>query len=186
VGLDSDPGILTIAAEKLLPGENKKVELLEESISNVDTVLMEDEFSLITCLGNTLPHLILPGELPSACEKIRDLLETQGVFVFQTINYDRILDKGLRGLPTIVRGEISFERFYSLPNPEGLLSFDSILTDPEKDCEIKNSALLLPVRKAFLQDILSSAGFKTIEWYGDYSGIPWSSESFLTIGVCSL
>lgn len=185
VGIDNDPGILALAAEKLLPGEGKKVELLDESLLALETILHEDEFSLITCLGNTLPHLTAPGEIAEAFRLVRNHLGSGGAFVFQTINYDRILEKALRGLPTISRGEITFERFYSLPGNDGLIDFDTILSDPEKEIEIRNSAKLFPLKKKQAEDWLSAAGFTSIVFYGDYTGAPWTNESYLCVGVCS-
>ena len=70
------------------------MELLKESIRDLDTVFRDDEFSCITCLGNTLPHLVGPGAIQETLASVARHLERDGVFVFQTINYDRILDQG--------------------------------------------------------------------------------------------
>jgi SAM-dependent methyltransferase len=146
VGIDLDPELLKLAAKKMLPGERKKVELLEEDARALPHC-SRGGISLVTCLGNTLPHLTGPGEVGKFLSSVRDLLERDGVFVFQTINYDRVLDGGLRGLPTIERGEVSFERYYSALRDDGLIDFDTIFTDPENEIEEKYSFPLVPIRR---------------------------------------
>ena len=186
VGVDIDAELLKYASMKLLAGHGSPVELLKESIRDLDTVFRDDEFSCITCLGNTLPHLVGPGAIQETLASAARHLERDGVFVFQIINYDRILDRGLRGLPTIERGEISFERYYSAPDERGLINFNTILSDPGKNLEIQNSIPLLPVRKLQMAGYLAAAGFSRISYFGDYAGAAYSPDSYLLIGVCRL
>lgn len=183
-GLDLDPTLLSLAAKKLLPGEKHKTELLDASMTDLDTFFPEEEFSVITCMGNTLPHLDIP-EFGPFLESVSRHLEGGGVFIFQIINYDRILDNYLRALPTLERGEVTFNRYYSLPKENGRIDFDTILTDPEEDLEIENSVELTPIRKKQLEEHLDRAGFTRARFFGSFSGQSWTPESFLTIGVCS-
>ena len=183
-GLDLDPALLSLAAKKLFPLDTGKTELLEAGMTDLDTLFPEEEFSVITCMGNTLPHLELP-EFGPFLESVSRHLEGGGVFIFQIINYDRILDKALRGLPTLERGEVTFNRYYSLPKANGRIDFDTILTDPEEELEIENSVELTPVRKRQLEEYLYSAGFTRARFFGSFSGELWTPESFLTIGICS-
>ena len=185
VGIDLDPELLKLAARKLFPGEENKVELLEEDIMEMENVFRTDCFSFITCLGNTLPHLTGPGNIPNFLKMVYERLESEGVFVFQTINYDRILDDGLRGLQTIENGEVSFERYYSAPKNNGLIDFDTILTDAGNEFEVTNTVELFPVRKAQIEKYLQAAGFKNCHFYGSYRGEPYREESMLCIGVCA-
>ncbi len=184
VGLDMDTTLLSLAAKKVLPGEGKKVDIIEGDMNLLHTYFPQEEFSLITCLGNTLAHASGPEALVGIFGSIRGLLETDGVFVFQTINYDRILDTLARGLPTIERGEVSLTRLYSLPKQNGMIDFDTILTDAETETEIRNGVELFPARKRQLQEYLAGAGFGDIRFFGDFAGNDWTPESYLCIGVC--
>ncbi len=184
VGVDSNQSLLALAAEKMLPGEGKKAEFLCEDMTEIEEILAEDEFNLITCMGNTVAHLTKPLEMQKFFSSLYNLLENNGVFVFQTINYDRVLRDGLRGLPSIVKDDVSFERYYSLPGPDGTITFDAILTDAERDLEFRNSLALFPVTKTQLEAFLKGAGFGRWTFYGDWSGAPWTQDSFMTIGVC--
>lgn len=183
-GLDLDPALLSLAARKLLPAEKSKTELLEASMTELDTLFPEEEFSVITCMGNTLPHLELT-EFGLFLESVSRHLEGGGLYIFQIINYDRILDNHLRGLPTLERGEVTFNRYYSLPKANGRVDFDTILTDLEEELEIENSVELTPIRKKQLEEYLDRAGFTRARFFGSFSGESWTPESFLTIGVCS-
>lgn len=184
-GLDSDPALLTIAAKKLLPGEGKKVDLLEGDMGNLFSLFHDEEFSFITCLGNTIPHLRNPEAMLQFLKSTRELLGLDAYFVFQIIGYDRILDSRERGLPTIERGEVSFERYYSEQKQNGMIDFDTILSDPENDVEIKNSIELFPVRKVQMEEFLVAAGFTNRCFFGDFKGKPWTPDSPLLVGVCS-
>ena len=185
VGIDLDSELLKLAAKKMFPGEEKKVELFDEDMMEMETLLRQDTFSLITCLGNTIPHLTGSDQIPRFFKMIYDRLETQGVFVFQTINYDRILDADLRGLPTIQTGEVTFERYYSSPKKNGLIDFVTILSNAENEKELTNSVELYPVRKVQIEKHLQTANFTYCSFYGSYDGEPYSQDSMLLIGVCS-
>jgi len=185
VGVDGDDGLLALAAEKMLPGEGKKAEFLDEDMLELEEVLAEDEFDFITCLGNTLPHLTRPTDIQASLASVCNLLENNGVFVFQIINYDRVLSQGLRGLPPIETEGVTFERHYSAVKPDGTIDFSTALIDPSKDVEIRNSIPLFPITKAQMEGFLKAAGFGRWTFYGDWSGSPWNPESFMLIGVCS-
>lgn len=184
VGIDLDPELLKLAAKKMLPGEGKKVELLEEDARALPQLFPEEEFGLVTCLGNTLPHLTGPGEVGRFLSSVRGILERDGIFVFQTINYDRVLDGGLRGLPTIERGEVSFERYYSALRDDGLIDFDTIFSDPENEIEEKHSFPLVPIRRKHIEECVAQAGFSWHRLFGGFDGSPLAGDSFLIVGVC--
>ena len=183
-GLDLDPVLLSLAAKRLLPGVREKTELLEANMTDLDTLFPEEEFSVITCMGNTLPHLNL-AELNVFLDSVLRHLEGGGVFIYQIINFDRILDNHLRGLPTIEWGEITFNRYYSLPKGNGRIDFDTILSDPEEYRKIESTVELTPVRRKQLGEYILGAGFTRSSVFGSFSGEPWTPDSFLTIGVCS-
>lgn len=184
-GIDLEPALLERAAEKMYPGEEKKVELLEADIRDLSRFFQTEVFSFITCLGNTIPHLTGPGEISEFFRNVWNLLEPKGVFVFQTVNYDRILDNDIRGLPVIEQNDVTFERYYSAMDPRGLIDFDVVFNDPSHSVELKESVRLLPVRKNKMEEMITAAGFPSCKFYGDYSGTAFAPDSFLLIGVCS-
>lgn len=184
VGIDLNESLLERAAEKIDPCQNCTVQLLAGDMRELVHLLPEEKFSMITCLGNTLVHLTEPGSLAAFLKVVNTILEPDGVFVFQIMNYDRILNEGICDMKPIIRDKISFECYYSTPNSDGLVSVDTLLADSEIELEIKTSISLFPVQKMKIQEILHVAGFPHCSFYGDFTGSPWSAESSLCIGVC--
>lgn len=184
VGVDNDEALLALAAKKLLPGEGKKTELLDEDMCELKEVLKEDEFNLVTCMGNTLAHVTKPAKIVEFLSSVFDMLENDGAFVFQSINYDRILAAGIRALPTLTQADVTFERRYSLPGDDGTIIFETLLQDTRNDVEIRNAIPLFPITKEQLEGFLRAARFGRWTFYGDWAGTPWTPDSFLLIGVC--
>lgn len=138
----------------------------------------------ISSLGNTIPHITSIENMMHFFQSIYELLESEGVFVFQMINYDKILDLELRGLDTIKRGDVVFERRYSAIKPSGLIDFITILYDLPKKIEIINNVELLPIRKMQIHEFLQSVGFSNIQYFGDFHREAYENTSPLLICVC--
>ncbi len=182
-GLDLDAALVALAAEKLA-GEGTEADLRVADMLKLGKEFPTERFSLITCLGNTLPHLTRKGQLEAFFKAVHEHLEDGGVFVFQMINYDRILDGHIRGLPVIEQPGLTFTRIYPEPREDGLLDFETILRDSGKNVEIKNSVVLNPVRKDRMEALLQDAGFGSTVFFGNFAGDGYRSDSFLEIGVC--
>lgn len=197
IGLDLDPELLALAAEKLackrlgaagsshVRYRSDSIELALADMRDLDSLFPEKEFSAILCLGNTLPHLSGDDAIRSFFSSVGKILAADGVFIFQIINYDRILDGKIGGLPVISRGTVSFSRSYSEPDASGRIFFSTELSDSVNGTVAKNSVQLFPLRSERARAALADAGFRKIEFFGDYSGKAWTHDSFLTIGVCS-
>lgn len=197
VGLDLDPALLALAAEKLsckrsgdslsAPARYRSdsIELALADMRDLSSLFTEKEFSAILCLGNTLPHLTDIAAIRAFFSSVGRILADEGVFIFQVINYDRILDGKVGGLPAISRGSVSFSRAYSEPDAAGRIVFSTELSDSSNGKSIQNSVSLFPIRSKSAREALADAGFRNIEFFGDFSGNAWSPDSFLTIGVCS-
>jgi SAM-dependent methyltransferase len=85
-----------------------------------------ERFSLVTCLGNTIPHLTSREDIAVFFSSAFACLEPGGSFIFQIVNYDRVLDFAVRNLPLIARDGISFDRLYSAPYDSGLIDFNTV------------------------------------------------------------
>ena len=102
------------------------------------------------------------------------LLRSGGRILIQIINYDRIIEKALTGLPTIYNEEagVKFIRNYEAGPEEGLLYFSTklIIERQGRKREFKNRVPLLALRSKELFNLLSKAGFKNISAYGSFKG----------------
>jgi len=182
-GIDLDSALVALATKKL-GAEGVTADLRVADMLKLEAEFPNERFSLVTCLGNTLPHLTGKGQMERFFGSVYRCLEDGGVFIFQIINYDRILDGHIRGLPVIERPGLTFTRMYPEQRPDGLLDFETILRDTGTNVEIRNSVALNPVRKDRMQELLCTAGFGSTVFYGSYAGDGYRSDSFLEIGVC--
>lgn len=143
------------------------------------------KFACIFCIGNSIVHLGKLEDIQRALEQMRDLLDEDGVLVLQTINYDRIINNNISGLPTIKNGEIGLEfiRQYEYVEEKGIINFNTILNVDNKEVteKFENSIELLPVRSSDLREMLEKAGFKSIKLYGDFAFSPHTEDSFMLV-----
>jgi hypothetical protein len=83
------------------------------------------------CIGNVLPHLEGPKAILEALKRVAAGLRPQGKRLLQIINYDRILDQRIPGLPTITaEGGYEFRREYLFEGKK--IRFHTVLKSPER------------------------------------------------------
>lgn len=141
------------------------------------------EFDVLTCLGNTLPHLLDEAALAGALDDARAVLRPGGALVVQQLNYDRILALRQRflGLNSRVRAgaEHLFFRFYDFPPApsEGAapatLTFNVVTLTREAAGDWRfrvDSTSLRPITEGQLSRALAAAGFDDVRLLGDYQG----------------
>jgi glycine/sarcosine N-methyltransferase len=131
-------------------------------------------FDAVTCLGNTLPHILTRDGLRSALADIAAVLRPGGALIIQQLNYDRIMARRQRFLgvssgqqPGSGKEELFF-RFYDFG--DDLLGFNMV-TFQRGDNGWEFSTYSTPLRPILLEELsatLSGAGFVGIELYGDY------------------
>ncbi len=138
-------------------------------------------FDLVCCIGNSLVHLPDAAAVETLLTGLRPLLAPQGALILGVVNYDRILDERIDGLPTIRRPGLTFERRYRLE--AGWVRFATTLTVEESGATrvIENEVSLLPLRREELARALSRAGFASAEWFADTDGAPWAPGAIYTI-----
>lgn len=145
-----------------------KVKFMQGNMLNLGKDFNEEKFDAIYCIGNSLVHLDNLIEIQRFLQDVHKLLKERGVFIFQIINYDRIIANGVRSLPTIENEEVplTFERLYDLDKASGKIKFQTILKVENK--ELKNEVHLIPLLHDEAVSMLKSAGFSKINVYGDF------------------
>ena len=142
------------------------------------------EFGVVTCLGNTLPHLLTPDSLLAGLRDARDVLRPGGVLVVQQLNYDRILAQRQRFLGVSSRtspeAEHLFFRFYDYGEPLitfNMVSFERPLDRAKGGWEYRvDSTSLQPITAGQVESALAAAGFAPAALYGSYDRQPFDSE----------
>jgi SAM-dependent methyltransferase len=143
-------------------------------------------FDAITCLGNSLPHLLDDTSLRACLSDFAGLLKPGGCLVIQNRNYDRLLRDRERFMPLASRadeeGETLFLRVTSFPTAmaeaggatagAGDESIDFTLIVLKKRggtwSQSVHSTPLRALRRSTLESELVRSGFSAVRMYGSY------------------
>ncbi|HOI47524.1 MAG TPA: methyltransferase domain-containing protein [Bacilli bacterium] len=168
-GIDLDHEMVHIAN---LASNTEKVDFYQMDMLEIDT-FKGRSFDMIYSIGNSIVHLQNEAQMEEFVQKAYQLLKPKGEILLQIINYDRILDQHIPNLPTIVNGTLSMERNYKYVAP--YIHFQTILNVDNQSFE--NEVTLLPLRSDALIKMITRAGFKKIECYGDFQKSPFQKET---------
>ena len=154
----------------------------ERKIKFVRAELVELEktggmFDAVTCLGNSLPHVISDEELDRSLASMLNVLLPGGIAVIHNNNYDLIVEKRQRFMPPAHakrRGrEYVFVRFFDFHGETLTFNLLALVKGPT-GWEMFRQAM---THRALTSDLLVSrlerAGFKNIRVYGGYPAEPF-------------
>jgi glycine/sarcosine N-methyltransferase len=137
---------------------------------------LESKFDLIFSIGNVMSYLSTES-LQTYIENIFRLLSSEGIWLFQTVNWDKILKAGFVDFPILeVPGEnVKFIREYKNISP----SHVDFITKCSKDGKpiVSESATLYPCTSENYISVHSTAGFKLAAHYGDYIKNKFNDET---------
>lgn len=153
-----------------------EIRLLESGFENLREVL-SGTYDAVFAMGNTLPHLLTPGELQSALESFALILNPGGFLFFQNLNYDRILASGESIQSVKELDGITFIRYYEYKGETlrfHLLKLQSEGANPHHDL---STVELRPILRAELLELLPAAGFKHFRTFGSIAMEEFHPES---------
>jgi len=142
-------------------------------------------FDAVTCVGNSLPHLLDDESLRACLRDFANALAPGGLLVIQNRNYDRLLRERQRFTPPASRigpeGETLFLRITEYP-PAGARRDDlvefTVLTlrrHGQTWTMSERTTPLRALRSAALRAALERTGFSAIRVYGGYGFEPFDS-----------
>jgi glycine/sarcosine N-methyltransferase len=176
IALDLDEKMIDMARNNSRSMPKKPV-FHTEDMAKIAKRFDAGRFDGILCFGNTLVHLNSLARIKDFLEQARTLLTPKGKLLLQIINYDRILDNQLSGLPSIENDRIRFVRNYNYSRETGLINFETQLTDKQSGLLINNTVELYPLRKHDLENILGQAGFSGLNFFGSFKRDIYTADS---------
>ena len=193
IGLEPDKEMLDKANFKALQFKFDKMDQIEDlgkwvfmqkGTNDIREEFVSESCNAVLCLGNTLVHLSGNDEVKVFLLDALELLKPGGKLMIQIINYDRIIDQKLKGLPTIENDNVKFERFYHYDENPKFVNFQTILTVKESGEKTENEIPLLAIRPAELKKLMTEAGYQDIEEFGNFKKEEFTAESqpYIVVG----
>ena len=147
-------------------------------------------FEGVTCLSNTLAHLLSAAELGAALGEMARVLTPDGGAILQTVNYDRLAATGEMKFPPLTLEaagtqpeNLVFQRLY-LPRADGLVLFVTSLQKAGSGRVVyRAETLLRPIVRDELAAVAAMAFHGQVDVYGDFLFSPWSEASPATVVV---
>ncbi|MGD8244536.1 MAG: class I SAM-dependent methyltransferase [Anaerolineae bacterium] len=139
-------------------------------------------FDAVLCLGNSLPHVLTPGDLRATLHDFAACLRPQGLLLIQNRNFDAVLAHQQRWMDPQSYQEDGeewvFVRFYDYL-PDGRLAFN-LATLQRRDTgdwqQDVRSTHLWPQKQAELTSALEAEGYGSIVHFGDMQGTPFDAD----------
>lgn len=194
VGIDPDKEMLEKANFKALQFKFDNRDQLEDmgkwvfmqkGMGDISSEFADDSLNSILCFGNTLVHLPNLNEVETFFMDAFQVLKPGAKLMIQIINYDRIFDQELKGLPTIENDNVIFERFYHYEENPVFVNFHTILTIKKTMQKIENEIPLLAVRPGDLRELLTASGYSDIEEFGNFKKEEFNENAQAYIIVAS-
>lgn len=181
-GIDLNPDLIQIAVTKQMEHNRENTQFLVRDMNDLD-IFSSDQFQFALCLGNTLVHIISLEMLDNLIGKVAGILSDGGKFIFQILNYEKILARRAVELPLIDTETITFERRYDHETHRPLLAFNTRLTIKATSEIIDNSIDLYPLQRRELMNISSTQLFRSVQFLGGFDGRTFVAEDDLLIAV---
>lgn len=140
------------------------------------------KYDFIFCIGNSIVHLKNKEKIHQLIKDIYDMLIDDGSLVIQIINFDRVIKKNIKSLPTIDRAEkgVKFIRNYNYLESESKVEFNTelIVSKEGNEDKYENSVDLIALKMEELKSMFEDVGFKGIEVFGNFNEEMYSEDSF--------
>ena len=145
VGIDLDKELLKEAKEK-----HPNLNFENMNMLKINEKFEENSFDRVVSFGNTLVHLDSREEVEEFFQKVYKTLKFNGFFIVQIINYNRVIEKNIKNLPTIDNEKVKFVRDYEYDKSIGKVDFITELTIKEANLNIKSLIKILQILLYFI------------------------------------
>ncbi len=184
VGVDLNQEMLQIAQRKCPQGVWLALDLTHlDRLANLLPKSFKPGFDLIFCTGNVLSYL-KTTELKRLIKDVSNLLNTGGYWVFQVVNWEKILRQPQFQFPVIENQEknLRFFRYYRDLSEKGAI-FETRLEKDGKTIFEDRQFLFAHTQKEFMR-LHQDLNLKPVDYFGDFQKNPFNPEnSGALIGV---
>lgn len=157
--------------------ESENLRFHKMNMLEIDSVFDAESFDAVYSFGNTIVHLADENEIQNLFEKVYRVLKPNSKFLFQIINYDRILDNQIHSLPTIENEHIKFDRIYDYEASDMKIIFKTSLEIKSENSVIESKVDLFPIRSKQIEKLLSKTGFHNIRFFSNFKKEDFKSQS---------
>jgi glycine/sarcosine N-methyltransferase len=168
LGFDPDPSLVAIARRKLATYPKTRIE--PGAFADIRR-LTSFPSDLLLCLGNSLVH-VPREEAGKFLSDASSVLSPGGVLLLQILNYERLFNERVTDLPLIRSGDgsVEFRRRYEWENERRVLFHTALrLSAADEPRIVHNEIVLHPIYPEELWEMLASAGFSNVNFYGDFA-----------------
>jgi 2-polyprenyl-3-methyl-5-hydroxy-6-metoxy-1,4-benzoquinol methylase len=158
LGVDLDREMIDVAARRF-PDARFSV------LGMADLASLGGRHDAIFCIGNVLAHLPR-GDLARFLLDVRGVLEPSAPWIFQTVNWDFILERESFRFPDIAAGGAVFRREYPKVSREHVRFVTRL--EVEGSPAFEGEVVLYPMRAADYLGEHAAAGFELEAHYGDF------------------
>jgi SAM-dependent methyltransferase len=159
------------------------VSFLQAGFGALSAAFAPHSFDALLCLGNSLPHLLSPGEVAAALRDFAACLRPGGLLVLQNRNFDAVMAKRERWMDpqgyTAEGVERIFLRFYDYL-PGDLIDFNIVTLRRAEDGSWRqqvSTTRLAPLLLDPLVQALERTGFGQVTAYGGLNGSPFDAQN---------
>lgn len=181
-GIDSDKGMINLANRKKAKQNITNVNFQLMDMMKIKNTFHNEAFDLVFCMGNTLVHLRDVEQIALLIKNIKQILKPGGRFIFQILNYEKILKENVKSLPLIENDNIRFERNMVFQKDSNHLLFNTTLIIKNDGSILKNAAKLYPLMKLEIEDILKEYNFSDYKFFGGFDNDAFQNDNDLLIG----
>ena len=173
-GLDLEPTLLVVARDRAR-AEGLELVWHQLNLLEMERVGGVGQFALITCMGQTLPHLLEEREWQECFRQMKTLLATGGHLILQVMNDGGAPQAEPRELPLIQAPGGILRRWRSLLSPE-LACLETQFT-PTGGMPVQSRVLHRRMEPGRTSLLLAQAGLHTRAIWGNEGGVPFTQDS---------
>jgi glycine/sarcosine N-methyltransferase len=175
-GFDPDPSLVEIARRRLSRFGNARIDRGGfADLPRFATVPCD----LLLCLGNSIVH-VPQSEAARFLSAAGAALAPGGAFLLQILNYERLFREGVTELPLLRSedGGAELRRRYEWRGRDEVGFHTALrLATAEGPLIARNDIPLYPLYPEQLWEMVATAGFGELRFYGDFAKTPFSDDA---------